>query len=240
MRTQTFSEIADPKGSIKEPQFMPPGLALADSLRREGKYEEARRQIALELASSGGDLTLRLACAVQQAKVERSAGRLALALKVLLEAARLADECADEDLRARYHHGLGVTYHRLSETDLALVEYAAASYHWSCAGHVYDAGCVENNIALIKSVAGRGVEAHDAIARARLYFTGMDVKLAEVDESEAQIYLAEEDPDEALRLVTQAVGVFILYGETELKLKALPTLIKAAADCQAKGEASAR
>lgn len=218
---------------IKEPQFMTPGLALADSLRREGNYAEARAAVARELASAR-DGDARLACAVSLAKVERGAERPALALKIELEAARLADASGDHELRARFHHGLAATYQLLGETDDALIEYEAAAYQWSLAGLCYDAGCAENNVALLLARAGRVAEARAHLARARGYFAGMPAKLAEVDESEAQVYLAEGDPEEALRLVTRSMTVFYEHGEAELRRKALPTLIKAAADCQSR------
>lgn len=211
---------------------MTPGLALASALRREGRYDEAREVLRKELAAAGTD-DARLACAVGLAKVERGAGRLALALKVQLEASPLAEASADEALRAHFHSGLGATYQLMGEADAALIEYTAAAHHWSKAGLYADAGCAENNVALILSAAGRFAEARAHLRASRAYFVDAPVKSAEVDESEAQVCLAEGDPEEALRLISGAMAVFFQYGEVELRRKSLPTLIKAAADCQA-------
>jgi tetratricopeptide (TPR) repeat protein len=202
-------------------------MYLADSLRREGDTEGAR--VVLESSEPrNSEERLRLADAL--AKVERSDGRLDTAKKILLAA--LDEPCDSDAALAKIHHSLAVNYQLQGETDEALLEYAMASQYWAKAENFHDAGCTENNVALIQLSLGRLEDAHAHIRSARRYFLDAPLKSAEVDESEAQIYLAEENPSEALRLVCRAVSVFYDYNETELVRKALPTLMKAAADRQ--------
>jgi tetratricopeptide (TPR) repeat protein len=214
------------------------GLTLADSLRREGRFAEARRVLAREVLSlDPEDFEGRLTCEVEHAKVERSEGNLGLALRTLREASPLAGGCRSDERLAKYHHGLAVTYQLLGDTDEALLEYAAASRHWEGRGDFFEAGCTENNVALIQLSLGRLEDAREHVDRARGYFVDLPVKSAEVDETEAQLLLAEGKPFEALRLVNRAVEVFFAYGETELVKQSLPTLIKASADYQCEASA---
>jgi len=228
--SDSFEQIATIKGG----EFMaPPEMHLSDALRREGKYEEARACIADELKTlDESDLCGRLTCALELAKVERSAGNLAASLRILDEAAALADLCPSHERRARYRHGRAHSFQLLGETDKALIEYGGAAFEWERADRPYDAGCTENNLALILGGAGRHDEAHEHVARARAYFAGMPVELAQVDDTEAQIFLAEGKPEAALPLAMRAVDVFRSHDEPEMFRRALPTLIKAAVDCQ--------
>ena len=207
-------------------------LMLADSLRTAGDYVQAREYVADELKRTpGGDE--RLALLDMAAKIERSANRPAASLCILLKAEPLAEASLSHDRKAKYHHGLAVSYQMLGEIEQALEEYRAASYHMSEAEQHYPAACIENNVALILSGLGRFDEARTHLREARRYLTGWPVKLAEVDETEAQILLAEGRSDEAEALVVRAMAVFYENGEAELIRAARYTLLKAAADCQA-------
>lgn len=220
--------------SIKNANFIRDGrVARADGLRREGRFVEARKELDEERRSlDPWDTEGALACAVARSKVERSAGVLDLALAILMEAAPLAESCGSDDLRARFHHGLGATYQRMGLADKAWVEYTAAAHYWVLAGKPYDAGCAENNVALLVAPSDRA-RAYGHLESARGHFSGMPVKLAEVDETEARIRLGGRESGAALDLALGAVQVFRRTGETALLLDALPTLIKASADHQA-------
>lgn len=220
--------------SIKSANFIRgERVALADTLRREGRFDEAREVLDEERRSlDPWDSEGALDCAVARSKVERSAGALDRALAILMEASPLAESCGSDDLRARFHHGLGATYQRLGLADRAWVEYTAAAHYWALAGRPYDAGCADNNVALLVAPYDRA-RAYRHLESARGHFSGMPVKLAEVDETEARIRLGVKESGAALDLALGAVRVFRRAGETALLLDALPTLIKAAADYQA-------
>lgn len=224
----------DDQTSIKSANFIRGGrIALADGLRREGRFDEARGVLEEERRSlDAWDSAGALDCAVARSKVERSAGDLDRALAILMEASPLAESCGSDDLLARFHHGLGVTYQRRGLADRAWVEYTAAAHHWALAGKPYDAGCADNNVALLVAPSDRA-RAYRHLERARGHFSGMPVKLAEVDETEARIRLGGRESGAALDLALGAVQVFRRTGETALLLDALPILIKAAADHQA-------
>lgn len=216
-------------------------LALADSLRRERRFDDARavleeHRCLLDRADVGGAL----ANAVARSKVERSAGDLATAFSILMEASPLAELCQNEEMLAAFHGGLAATYQRAGLADKALIEHEAAAFHWERAGRPYDAGCTENNLALLVAAHDRE-KAFDLLARARAHFAGMPVKLAEVDETEACVRLAlGGETEAAFGLALEAVRVFRATGERTLLLDSLPTLIKAAVDLQAEMEASSK
>ncbi|HEX6185901.1 MAG TPA: response regulator, partial [Pyrinomonadaceae bacterium] len=110
--------------------------------------------------------------------------------------------------------------------DRALIEYAAASYHFEQAGHRRYQGCVENNLGFLFSTIGKYNEAHEHLDRAQALFTSLkDVsRLAGVDETRARVFLAEGRVGEAERLARAAVGVLERGGEQSLLAEALTTL----------------
>jgi len=231
----SLSRATTEQAIIKEPEITD-GVMLAATLRHEGRYDDARAVLADELASlDPEDAAGRLAVACETARVEMCDGRAPLAVCLLLRASSLAELSESHEQTAKFHHTLAAAYQLAGETDKAILEYVAAAFHWDEAGCPFDAGCTENNVGLLCGESGDFAEAHKHFARARSYFSDETVKAAEVDETEAQILLAEGKPHEALRLVTGAVSVFCEYGETDLRDKALRVLIKAATDCQAEG-----
>ena len=78
--------------------------------------------------------------------------------------------------------------------DRALVEYAAASYHFEQAEHRRYRANVENNLGLIYFQINRCKEAHEHLDRARRIFTSLKDKaaVAQVDETRARVFLKEK------------------------------------------------
>jgi CheY-like chemotaxis protein len=109
--------------------------------------------------------------------------------------------------------------------DRALIEYAAASYHFEQAGHRRYQGCVENNLGFLFSTIGKFNEAHEHLDRAQALMTSLkdSVHLAQVDETRARVFLAEGKPAEAERLARAAAQVLERGGEQSLLAEALTT-----------------
>jgi tetratricopeptide (TPR) repeat protein len=168
---------------------------------REGAYDEAR--VMLQEAYRDIDeqnIERRAVALLNQALVERESRRLNEALRLHNEAKPLIDKITNPLLIALFHHGYANVLNRLSDIehrtdyiDLALIEYAAASFHFGEAGHVRFQGCVENNIGFLLGSIGRFPEAHDHLDRAQVLMTRLkdNVHLAQVDETRATILLAE-------------------------------------------------
>src|SRR6266404_9786832 len=85
-------------------------------------------------------------------------GRLTEALRIYEDSATLFDKVTDPLLTAIFHHGFANVLNQLSSienrkdyVDLALIEYAAASFYFEQAGHDRFHACVENNLGFLFS-----------------------------------------------------------------------------------------
>jgi transcriptional regulator with PAS, ATPase and Fis domain len=200
---------------------------------REGAYDEAR--ITLQEALSrlaDTEAELKAVILLRLSIVERSALRLNDALRILMEAAPLFEKSANQSLKGRFHVGLATTLKDLATaesrsdyTDQALVEYAAASYHFEQARHTSYRAAVENNLGFLFLKAGRFGEAHEHLDRSRRLFAGLkdEVHTAQVDETQARALLAEGRNSEAERVVRSAVRTLEKGGEQALLAEALTT-----------------
>jgi tetratricopeptide (TPR) repeat protein len=200
---------------------------------REGAFDEARitlREALSRLADK--DNELKAVALLRSAIVERSTQRLNDGLHILSEAAPLLEGSANQSLLGRFHVGLasilkdlGTAEKREDYTDRAIVEYAAASYHFEQAGHTSYRAAVENNLGFLLFKAGRLEEAYEHLDRARRLFSGLkdEVHTAQVDETRARALLAEGRNSEAEKVVRSAVRTLEKGGEQALLAEALTT-----------------
>jgi len=109
--------------------------------------------------------------------------------------------------------------------DQALVEYAAASFHFEQAGHRRFQGCVDINLGFLFFKLGNFVESHAHLDRARDSFLaiGDSVHLAQVNDTRARAMLAEGRLVEAERSARSAVKTLEKGGEQALFAEALTT-----------------
>ncbi len=189
---------------------------LRDALDRIGAVDEGLRAVAL----------------VRAAEVERAAGRFHDALPRLFEAEPLAKASADQALKGRFHstlastlNVLGVSERRQDYIDRALIEYAAASFHFEQAGHVRYCARVENNLGFLFYRLRRFPEAHEHLMRARRLFVRLNDtgSTAQVDETRARALLAEGHVAEAEKIVRGAVRALEAGDELALLTEALTT-----------------
>ncbi len=159
-------------------------------------------------------------------------GRYNDALRFLTEALPLAEKSTDDALKGKVHNQfalvlrfLGVVERREDYIDRALIEYAAASYHFEQAGHTRYHACVENNLGFLFGVIKKFPEAHEHLDRAQALFTSMkdDVHTAQVDDTRARVLLAEGRSVEAERLVRSAIQILERGGQQSLLAEALTT-----------------
>jgi CheY-like chemotaxis protein len=109
--------------------------------------------------------------------------------------------------------------------DRALIEYAAASYHFEQAAHIRYQACVENNLGFLFSTIGRLANAHEHLDRAQTLFTRLkdSVHLAQVDETRARVLLAEGRVVDAEKASRRAVHTLEKGDELSLLAEALTT-----------------
>ncbi len=200
---------------------------------REGAFDEAR--INLAGASSrlkNENVELKACVLIRSGLVERTAGRLNAALRYYEESAPLVEHSADRALKGTFHNGFAVLLRSLAAAenredylDRALIEFAAASYHFEEAGHQRYCARVENNLGELFSTIGKFDSAHAHLSRARNLFLELHDggSVAQVDETRARTFLAEGCLQEAERSVRSAVKTLERGGEQALLAEALTT-----------------
>src|SRR6185436_5252274 len=109
--------------------------------------------------------------------------------------------------------------------DRALIQYAAASFHFEQAGNTRYQASVENNLGFLFFNVGRFSDAHEHLDRARKLFRELDDvgTVAQVDETRARTLMAEGNLREAERIIKSAVRVLERGGQQALLAEALTT-----------------
>jgi CheY-like chemotaxis protein/tetratricopeptide (TPR) repeat protein len=200
---------------------------------REGSYDEARDILADVLSHlKNADNDLKAIVLIRAGMVEITAHRLSEALRLYYEAAPLVEQSQDHALKGTFHNHFAVLFNNLGTAeqredyiDTALIEYAAASFHFEQAGHARYQGCVDINLGFLFFTLERYSEAHEHLFRARSLFLEIDdqVHLAQVDDTRARTLLAEGRTVEAERFARQAVKMLEKGGEQALLAEALTT-----------------
>jgi len=200
---------------------------------REGAYDEARIHLQNALGRLGSeDSDLRAILLIRAGIVEGWARRLNEAVRFYNEAAPLVEQSADHALKGAFHSEYGMVFRRLAVPenredyiDRALIEYAAASFHFEQAGNTRYLARVENNLGYLYFTIGRYKEAHKHLDRARHLF--IDLKdigtAAQVDDTRARTLLAENRASDAERIIRQAIKTLDRGGEQAVLAEALTT-----------------
>jgi CheY-like chemotaxis protein len=209
-------------------------IDLACCYWREGAFDEARVMLSEALNRlTENDVELRAKASLRSAIIEETANRHNDALRIHTEAARLFQHLENHLLQGSFHNSfanvlknLGAAENREDYIDLALIEYAAASYHFEQAGHIRYQACVENNLAMLFWKAHRFADAHKRLDRAQMLFTRLkdSVHLAQVDETRARVLLGEGRVVDAEKVCRRAVRALEKGDEQSLLAEALTTL----------------
>ena len=200
---------------------------------RQGAFDEARL-ILLDIKArfSECDEETGAVALIRGALVEKTAGRYDSALSIYNEAAPIVERTNSDALKGSLHNGLGTVLNCLalgdqSEEliDRALVEFAAASFHFEQAGHQKFRARVENNLGYLFFTVGRFNEAHLHLDRARRLFieVGDLETAAQADDTRARTFLAEGRTREAERFARSAVTTLEKGDEQALLAEALTT-----------------
>jgi len=206
---------------------------------REGALDEARVTLRLVLNDLGETYSeQKLRALLNSAIVEKVATREQEALRIYREAAPQFEVSANHALKGKFHNSyatllksLGVSEHREEYIDAALVEFAAASFHFEQAGHHRFQARVENNVGFLFASIGRFPEAYQHVNGARR----LCVQLADhglaayAEDTLAQIFLLEGKSEEAEKVARRAVQALKRGGEQAVLAEALTTHGKALA-----------
>jgi len=200
---------------------------------REGAYDDARvwlREALSRLPDEASDV--KAVTLSRLATVERAAKKLNDAYHLLTLTATIVDASGNDTLKGKFHNQFATVLENIGRAeknrdyiDRALIEYAAASYHFEQAGHTRYQACVENNLGYLFCTIKDFAKAHQHLDRAQALFTSMkdSVHTAQVDDTRAKVLLAEGRIAEAERLVRSAVQILEKGGQQSLLAEALTT-----------------
>ena len=207
-------------------------VELACCYWRQGEHDEARIILRGVIEQLPTDSALKARAVVRHAIVDSSGNRFSDALHILTEHAPLFEKVTNHTIKGTYHNELGLVFKNLAAferredyIDRAFVEYAAASYHFEQAGHMQYCGHVENNLGFILFRAGKLAEAHEHLDRARRVFSGLKDRgsVAQVDDTRAQVLLAEGRNEDAEKVARIAVRVLESGDRQSVLAEALTT-----------------
>jgi tetratricopeptide (TPR) repeat protein len=200
---------------------------------REGALDEARVTLRHVLESFGEvESEQRLRALLNSAIVEKVATREREALKIYRQASDLFAASKNHALKGKFHNShatllrsLGTSENREDYIDNALVEYAAASYHFERAGHRRFQARVENNVGYLYATLHRFEDAHEHLTRARMLHLSVGDRggAAGAEDTRAQAYLMEGKYEEAEKASRLAVRSLTLGGEQAILAEALTT-----------------
>jgi tetratricopeptide (TPR) repeat protein len=200
---------------------------------RQGSFDEARLILRDSIERLGNtDPTARVVAIIRLGMLEKAAGRYDDSLKAYAEAAPLIELNEDHALKGTFHNELASLFARIGATenseernDRALLEYAAAGYHFEQAGHLRFRASVENNVAYLLIRLKRFADAHGHLDCARkLWLELKDVKsVAQSDDTRARALLEEGRLAEAESFARKSVAALEGGGEHSILAEALTT-----------------
>jgi tetratricopeptide (TPR) repeat protein len=208
-------------------------IDLAICYWRIGAYDEARTVLDDLLEKIGGrGLEQEGRALLQCAIVEIKASRFHEALEALAAAAPFYEASSNPAAKGRFHMNLAICYRNLGELekrqdyiDRALIENAGASRYLQEAGHTRHAARVENNLGYLLYRIGRYGEAHQHLEHACRMFIDLkdSISVAQVNDSRAQVYLAQGQYAEAETVSFGAVHALEHGGQQALLGESLIT-----------------
>jgi tetratricopeptide (TPR) repeat protein len=200
---------------------------------REGALDEARVTLQHVLDTLKEiECEQRLRALLNSAIVEKDALRDQVSLRIYRQAAPQFSLSSNHALRGKFHNSyatvlksLGLAEDREEYIDQALVEFAAASFHFEQAGHHRFQARVENNVGYLFASIKKFQEAQEHLDRARRLFVRLrdHGAVAYADDSRAQAFLLEGRPEEAERIARGAVKALKDGGEQMMLAEALTT-----------------
>jgi tetratricopeptide (TPR) repeat protein len=199
---------------------------------RTGEYNEARDILSDALSLLPTHSEVKAKAVVRLGIVQCELASYSKALRVLTDHATLFQKINNETIKGSYHQLLGTVLRHLWESkrrgnylDRALIEYAAASYHFERAEHKCYLANVENQLGLIYFNINRCDEAHQHLDCARRIHLSLKDPgtVAQVDETRASVFLKQGRIKEAAEAARAAVYSQEKTGRHALVAEALIT-----------------
>jgi tetratricopeptide (TPR) repeat protein len=198
---------------------------------REGELNEARIVLneALEKLTAEGNTRAR--ALLMLTTVEWSASQYTVALGILTDNASLFNKLTNHTTKGNYHNELAIVLRHLSSSPndgylrRAIREFEKADYHFRLAKNNVFRASVKNNVGLILFNLSRFREAHKYLAEARRLSVIIRDKIqtAQIDETRAQVLIAERRLQQAESVARAAVCSLEKSGRQCLLAEALIT-----------------
>lgn len=185
---------------------------------REGGLDEARIMLTEAMQKLTPQGITKARALLKLVVVEWSASQYNVALEILTNNAALFTRITNHVIRGCYHNEFAIVLRHLAEWEplnrekllqQAVKEFKTAGYHFRLAKNKVFAACVKNNVGLILLNLGRFKDAHKNLEEARRLSvsTKNKVQVAVIDESRAQVFIAERKFKAAEEVARHAVRV---------------------------------
>lgn len=192
---------------------------------RDGELNEARIMFTEALQKLTTEGNTRANALLGLSVVEWSASRYDDALKILTDNALLFKKIPNHTTKGFYHNQLAMILRKLAtaenKTDnlrRAIREYEQADYHFKAARNICFRADVKNNVAYILRELSRLKEAHKSLEEARRLAVALrdKVKIAQIDDSRALIFMAQNRFKEAEIVSRSAASIMEKGGHQSL------------------------
>ena len=207
-------------------------IELALCYHRQGLFDIARSTLNRVLSDlSEESWELRSLALMRLGSLERHAGHLKDAISRIIEATHVAELCGPWTT-ARCHLELASAYKDLavaeevnSYFDEAANFYIKALYEFEAIGHHRYVAIVENNMGLLSLSLGDYKKSEEHLLRSRRLLHGFSdsLRMAQVDETLARLYIQTEQYTLAQRMIERAVKIFELADNEVLLAEGLTT-----------------
>ncbi len=197
-------------------------VELAYCYWRNGELNEARIYLeeALEKLTTQGNTRAR--ALLRLAIVEWSASKHHDSLQILTENTSLFNKITNHAIRGAYHSQLAMVLNLLGTSEKrpdyierAITEYGEADKHFKQAHNTVYRADVKNNLGFLLAKLERFSEAHQYLDQARRLTVSIKekVRTAQIDETRAQVFIAEGNFVRAESLARGAVSVLEKSGQ---------------------------
>ena len=199
---------------------------------RDGELNEARIMLREALKKLTTEGTTRARALLKLTVVECSAGRYDEALGILTDNEALFQKLKNHTVKGVYHSELAIILRNLARSEKkdeylkrAISEFQMADQEFKLARNRVFRVDVKNNFALVLANLSRFKEAHNYLREARRLSVSFrdKARTAQIDESAAQVFIAEGKFKDAEGVARKAVGALEKSGHHCMMAEALIT-----------------
>ena len=199
---------------------------------REGAFDEARIIFNESLRKLTAEGNTRARALLRLAILEWSTSRYSEALNILNDNASLFKKITNHAIKGTYHNQFAMVLRKLGTSEnrddyfqRAVNEYEEADYHFKLANNLIFRADVKNNLGFLLCQLSRFKKAHEYLDQARRLTVRVKdrVEIAQIDDTRAQVFIAEGKLTEAESVARHAVSVLGKSGRQCLLADALIT-----------------